>query len=259
VGQIIDFTLPALQWACEAEKLGRPVPQLRPEPLAIPPWEEKRAQQALVEHLRELRLVDGRGRPTLEFADLLTPLCRPSLYYVADFDFDGAMWHVVSAKYHQMAVVALTQGAQGRMREIGHGQLLEALLGELPEMDPGEGKPLRLYPADVRAEQSSALAGPPSRDVRQLEAIDELPAYSNVEISVFLDDGEQKMRTRSALGLKLTERGAYYACLTGKGRDQLLQVGPATPASIEKMLAELRRDVVPDDFRQTATTRSSPP
>ncbi|MGH3432129.1 MAG: ESX secretion-associated protein EspG [Thermocrispum sp.] len=242
---VVSASRSALASAVDRERLGQLHPALRPEPVAIHPdyAEEKAAELAL--ELRDAGLLDRDGRPTAELVDWLIPLCRPSKDYVAYCGLDdGTAATVVSAIAGSMGVVAVAHGDDIHFREIGQFALLDELFAELPELRPAQGDLVTVNLERARQERASVLAGPPNRTMKWLRGINRLDARRTIDITMHTYTDGHRRRFRAPLGIKMTDKGDFFSCLVGTGRDKELWAGPAAAPYLHKAVGALRSDLV---------------
>ncbi|MQA63656.1 MAG: hypothetical protein GEU86_19760 [Actinophytocola sp.] len=243
-GQIITASRSALASAAEREKLGQLHPVLRPEPMAMHPDYAKQKADELDAELKQAGLLDRDGRPKAGLVDWLIPLCKPSMDYVAYCSVEGKVVTVLSALTSAMGVVAVARDDEIYFREIRQDELLDAVFGELPELLPAQGELVTLNLAKVRQERESVMSGVPNRTIKQLREIDRLPAIQTIDITMHTYDGGHRRRFRNPVGIKVTDRGDYFSCLIGAGRDEELWTGPATRPNLHKAIDALRADLV---------------
>lgn len=233
-----------LAYACEVERVGQPHPALAPAAVHIPEEHAARYQDALVGELKSAGLADSTGRPTADFVDLLVPLCKPSLDYVGYFSFDGAVRVAASMVYGAMAVVAIRDGDTIMMREIGEHELVDALLGEMPELTPGNGPLLSVNIDKIREDRAGITSGPQNRDLKELLAMAEREVIETMEITIHTNEDGRRRKSRSPLSIALTDWGHFISYALGTGRDEELWGGPATYENVHQALGQLRSDLV---------------
>lgn len=241
---VITISPAALASAAESERLGQPHPALRASAVYVPTDESSRHSKGVNEELKQSGLLDGDGRVIVSFAELLPPLCKPAVEYVAYFSFDGRVRRALSVAVGGMGIAAVRDGETIMMREIGEDELVDALLGELPELTPGSGPLVSVNLDLVRSARGEALPRQVDENVRALRSVTERPVTETMEIGVGVRDDKGAMaQARSQLHIALTDWGHFVTYTLGSGREEEAWGGPATYDNVRRALGQLRADV----------------
>lgn len=243
--RVIKISPAALAAAAESERFGQLHPALRASAVYVPADDASRQTDGLREELKHAGLLEPSGRILADFADFLPPLCTPSISYVGYFSFEGKVRCAFSGATGAMGVVAIREGGTIMMREIGEHELVDALLGELPELTPGTGPLVSVNLDVVRSARGENLQRQVEQNLRALRSIKERPVTETVEIGIAMRDERGTTRqARSQLHIALTDWGHFIAYTLGTGRDEEAWGGPATYENVHKALGQLRSDLV---------------
>jgi len=246
-GPIMTASPHALELAAEWEKAGPLNPVLRPVDVYYGPGDDAPDPAA---ELADAGLAERDGRACDALLDLLPPLCAAPLEYVADFRVDDRKYTALSASTSTSAVFAVRErdldaGTDTvRLREIGTGELIDALL-DLLDLRPGTGTLVSVTVAEARQHRTAITKRPLGREHKELRTLLARPVVGPaVEIAVGVRDGMGRHRyTHQPLHIAELDWGHFLTYTVGEGRDERFYGGPATSDYVREALVTLRADL----------------
>lgn len=196
----------------------------------------------MLDGLRDCGLLERDGRLDREFVDTLATLCHPSLAYFGWLIYEGTRREVLAAQLGREAVLAVREGEQVVLYQLREGELVTALLGQLPKANPAQFQPIQLREpqrretGEVMVEATYTKADEQDDILRRLV---EATNYGGAELFVETRDRAGRVSTSdNSLGYTIGEYGAWLNCFQ---RDQYAQRRLfAAPASSEALHRHIR-------------------
>jgi hypothetical protein len=249
----LTLSAEALVRLVDMENLGEP--HLTLKPLAV--WRPQREREAFDEAVRDelaaMGLFDLRGRVDVEVASSLAVLCRPRTEFYGWIQREDRTIGVLAAAIGKEGVLAVRDGEDVRLRQVGTKTLAEALVRQTAEVPPARGDTISFVRSEVtaavdgrRTSEVRARTVAASREVRLAQRIASQPTTGGGQLSVACRDhlgrrraSEHPLRyadTTSGRWLNLT------ASLPG-GDDRIL-LAPASRSDLTARLREMHHALV---------------
>lgn len=235
------LSVAALTWLLEVERIGEPHPVLASAAVWRPPLEADESRIKAREEIAALGWYDRRGRLEVEVAATLTMLCRATSEYFGWITRDQTTIGVLTTGRGQHGLLAVRDGDSVWLRHIGRSVLAATLVGQLPDVVAGSGRPVTVSRAEVRGQRVSQTAvrvGPASAAVRRVRQLMTLPTTGAGELYAAGRDRLGRYLVSEPVRYADTRNGRYLNL--SAGRDQVL-VAPAGPADLVARLAQLHR------------------
>lgn len=246
------LTLPAeaLARIVAVENLGELHVALKPLAVWRPQSERDAFDRATRDGLAAMGLVDRRGRLDVEVASSLAVLCRPRTEFYGWIHREDRTTGVLAAAIGGEGVVAVRDGEEVRLRQVGTRNLPEALVRHIAEAPPGNGDAVSF----VRSEAVAAVGGrqtseagartvAASREVRLAQRIADQPTTGGGQLSVACRDHLGRRRaSEHPLCYADTANGRWLTMTTPlPGGDDRILLAPASRTDLVARLHEMHR------------------
>jgi hypothetical protein len=231
----------------EMENLGELHVALKP--LAV--WRRQKDREefdkAIRDELAALGLYDRRGRLDVEVESSLAVLCRPRTEFYGWIQRDDRTVGVLAAAIGKEGVLAVRDGDEVRLRQVGTKNLAEALVRQTAEVPPGKGDTISF----VQSEAAAAVDGrhtsevgvrtvAASREIRLAQRIASQPTTGGGQFSVACRDHVGRRRaSEHPLRYADTANGRWLNLTTSLGRDNRILLAPASQSDLAARLREM--------------------
>lgn len=191
------LTLPAegLARLVELENLGELHVALTP--LAV--WrshdDRKAFETSVRDELAAMGMVDRRGRLDVELESSLAVLCRPRTEFYGWIHHDDRTTGVLAAAIGKEGVLAVRDGDEVRLRQVGTRNLAEALVRQTADVAPGRGDTVSFRQSEAasavdgrRTSEVGVRTEVASREVRLAQRIASQPTTGGGQLFVACRD-----------------------------------------------------------------------
>lgn len=221
------------------ERIGELPEVLAPAAVWQPRDEAETAQASAYEEAQRLGWLDRRRKLDIDVTMSLKVLCRANIEYYGWIGQRG----ILAAATGREAILAIKDSDEISLRQAKARKLPEALVGQLPEVDPGSGTPVSVRLTDLRAAAQQRKPGTTS--IREVLKVMAQPSSGGGELWVAVRDSIGR-RTEIAHPLRYvdTDWGRFLNLATvSSGGELWLTVAPATPSELVTRLRNLERSV----------------
>lgn len=250
----LTLTSDGLARTTRGHGIGEPHITLAPEAVWLDHDEEDEAVKAAEQELARHGLLGPRG-PDAELLDSLAVLVRPKVEFYGWFHAGDTTRAVLSAAIGREALHAVRVGDQVTVRQIKAGELVDALLAELPNTPPLRFQSISLPLSEVRAALNRPADGRYPRgastpnaapDIRLLQQLMDMPVAGTGQLfTAVRDELGRRRRVRHPVRVVDTNQGRLQNVTTGKpGGQSWVVVAPAGRPALADRLHSMHKELL---------------
>jgi ESX secretion-associated protein EspG len=244
------LTLPAERLArlVELENIGELHVALRPLAVWRPQKDREALDRAIRDELAAMGLVDRRGRLDVELESSLAVVCRPKTEFYGWIQRGDRTIGVLAAAIGKEGVLAVRDGDEVRLRQVGTKNLAEALARQTAEVPPGKGDTISFVQSEAvaavdgrRTSEVGARTEAASREIRLAQRIASQPTVGGGQLSVACRDTMGRRRaSEHPLRYADTAHGRWLnMTATLPGGDNRILLTPASQSDLAARLREM--------------------
>src|SRR6476469_562619 len=246
--QPLTLSAEALVRLVAMENLGEPHVALRPPTVWRPRKDRDAFDEALRDHLASIGLFDRHGRVDVEVASSLAVLCRSGTEFYGWIHAENRTKAVLAAAVGKEGVLAVRDGEDVRLRQIGAKTLAEALVRQTADVPPGRGGAVSFLRSEAaaavngrRTSESGVRTMAAGREIRLAQRITSQPTTGGGQLFVACRDHIGPRRAcQHPLRYADTPTGRWLNLMTPlPGGDNRILLAPASRADLASRLHEM--------------------
>lgn len=246
--QPLTLSAEALVRLVDMENLGELHVTLKPLGIWRPQKDREAINKAIQDELAAMGLFDRHGRVDVEVASSLAVLCRPRTEFYGWIHREDCTIGVLAAAIGREGVLAVRDGEEVRLSQIGTTTLAEALVRQTAEVAPGRGDTISFVQSEAaaavngrRTSDSGARIEPASREIRLAQRITSQPTTGGGQLSVACRNHISRRRaSEHPLRYADTANGRWLNLTTSlPGGDNRILLAPASKSDLAARLREM--------------------